>query len=97
MSSRWSCERRRNAREAKLDRALEEAEKRRFVALAHAAGSYAPHPTAWVKLPLEERAEIHFVAGSKADLDRLNDWLANGRYRDLAEEALLALRRDANL
>lgn len=91
----WACERRRRAREVQLVRELEERLKKPSKQLALAAGSVAPQPTAWIKLQLEEPVEVSYVAGSNEDISRLTDWLFHGRYQELAEEAVLALKRDA--
>lgn len=77
-------------------RSRAEKQRRSLSALqSAAAASDPPHPTAWIKLPLEEPMEVHFHAGSRADSERLADWFSRGRYADLAEEVYLAIRRDA--
>lgn len=91
----WPCEARRRAKEAELDAELEAKLRRPSDALAMAAAApEPPPPTARIELPLEGRAKVLFAVTNPTDLARLWDWLDNGRYADLFDEAVDALRRD---
>ena len=55
-----------------------------------------PHPTFWLKIPLEGEAECYITAQDTGDAFRAADWAVRGPYSDAVEEMYLALRRDRN-
>lgn len=93
----WPCEARRRAREAQLDRELEERLRRPSQRLAAAAvAPEPPLPSLWFRLPLEGSPDVWY-SGAPADASRLIDWASRGAYRVAVEEFAIAMTRDRGL